>query len=173
MTANSVGARLREARTLRRLSLRSLAQSDPGTPWNLVLVGTGTLLPDLRRELETWPAELAARVDLRGRLTPAEVAATMADGGVFLMTSHPGYEGFPRVLVEAMASGLPAALTSGSDTGGLVVPGSTGYRVDGRNPDALARAVHDAVDIDRGTVRAAAGRYSAPEIVARILGAGG
>ena len=27
MTANSVGARLREARTLRRLSLRSLAQS--------------------------------------------------------------------------------------------------------------------------------------------------
>ena len=38
--------------------------------------------------------------------------------GVFLMTSHAGYEGFPPVLVEARASGLPTVVTDGSDTGG-------------------------------------------------------
>ncbi len=53
------------------------------------------------------------------------------------MTSHPGYEGYARVLVEAMASGLPAVVTQGSDTGGLVIDGRTGY-VCGRDPSELA-----------------------------------
>lgn len=152
---------------------RHLSALDPTTPWSLEMVGTGTLLADLRRELERWPAELAERVVLRGRLTPEEVATAMAEAGVFLMTSHPGYEGFPRVLVEAMAAGLPAVVTDGSDTGAIVCTGTTGYRVDGRNPHDLARAVHQAVGIDRGAVRQAARRFSAPELVARILGAGG
>ena len=56
---------------------------------------------------------------------------------MFLMTSHAGYEGFPRVLVEAMAAGLPAVVTEGSDTGGLIQQGVSGF-VCGRDPEELA-----------------------------------
>jgi glycosyltransferase involved in cell wall biosynthesis len=72
---------------------------------------------------------VARRITLRGRLGPADLAEVRGRSGVFLMTSHSGYEGFPRVLVEAMATGLPAVVTDGSDTGGLVHQGVSGSSV--------------------------------------------
>jgi hypothetical protein len=66
---------------------------------------------------------------------------------VFLMTSHAGYEGFPRVLVEAMAAGLPAVVTEGSDTGGLIQQGVSGF-VYGRDPEELADAIRAARGLD-------------------------
>ena len=77
---------------------------------------------------------------MRGRLAAAEVAEARSRSGVFLMTSHAGYEGFPRVLVEAMAAGLPAVVTQGADTGGLVQQGVSGF-VCGRDPAELADAI--------------------------------
>src|SRR5690606_2209659 len=74
--------------------------------------------------------------------------------GVFLMTSHPGYEGFPRVLVEAMATGLPAVVTEGSDTGGLVQEGVSGF-VRGRDPAGLAAAIRAAQGLGRTQAPAA------------------
>jgi glycosyltransferase involved in cell wall biosynthesis len=91
----------------------------------------------------------------------------MGAAGVFLMTSHPGYEGYPRVLVEAMASGLPSVVTEGSDTGGLVVDAKTGW-VCGRSPGELASRLREAAQLDRAQVRDAVEDLSAPVLIDRI-----
>jgi glycosyltransferase involved in cell wall biosynthesis len=86
---------------------------------------------------EPWaPDDVARRITLRGRLGPPALAEARARSGTFLMMSHAGYEGFPRVLVEAMAAGLPPVVTEGSDTGRLIAQGVSGY-VCGRDPAAL------------------------------------
>jgi glycosyltransferase involved in cell wall biosynthesis len=71
------------------------------------------------------------------------------------------------VLVEAMASGLPSVVTDGSDTGGLVVDGRTGW-VCGRDPQELAGRVREAAHLDRAVVRAAVADLSAPVLIDRI-----
>lgn len=149
--------------------LERLVQRDPAQPWSLDLVGDGTLRREVERVVADLDPALRSRVRLRGRLAPDEVAATLAAAGAFLMTSQPGYEGFPRVLVEAMASGLPAVVTHGSDTGGLVAAGVNGF-VCGRSPDELARAVERAVGLERAAARSSVASFSAPSLVARILG---
>jgi len=145
-----------------------LVEADPGRPWRLDLLGSGTLLEDVRQQVSALPSSVATRIRLAGRVSPEAVAESMNRSGVFLMTSHPGYEGFPRVLVESMACGLPAVVTRGSDTGGLVVNRATGF-VGDRDPAGLARLVLKAADLDRSEVRAAVAPLSAPTLVSEIL----
>lgn len=145
-----------------------LIRQQPSVPWSLDLVGSGTLLATVQAEVAALPDDIGGRIRVRGRLQPTEVAAAMAAAGVFLMTSHPGYEGFPRVLVESMASGLPAVVTLGSDTGGLVVEGRTGFVCD-RNPGELARWIRQAQAVDRSEVRRAVRSLDAPNLVARLF----
>ncbi|MDQ2625046.1 MAG: glycosyltransferase [Actinomycetota bacterium] len=146
-----------------------LTQLAPDEPWSLDMVGDGTLMGDLEREVAKLPSDVRRRVRLLGRLAPRDVAEAMAGSGVFLMTSHPGYEGFPRVLVEAMATGLPAVVTEGSDTGSLVVGGHNGF-VCGRGTDELARGVERAVDLERAAAQSSVEAFSAPHLVAGIFG---
>jgi glycosyltransferase involved in cell wall biosynthesis len=145
----------------------ALVESDPDQPWKLDLLGQGSMLEEVRQQVADLPAGTAERIAVRGRVAPAEVATLMGSGGVFLMTSHPGYEGYPRVLVEAMASGLPSVVTEGSDTGGLVVDGKTGW-VCGRDPLELAGRVREAAEVDRTQVRDAVADLSAPVLIQRI-----
>lgn len=152
---------------------RRLVEREPGAGWTLDVVGDGTHRQVLDDLVATLPPHVAAGVRLLGRRTPEQVAESMADAGVFLMTSHPGYEGFPRVLVEAMASGLPAVVTQGSDTGGLVAPGVNGHVVTGRSSDDLADAIRDAAGLPRRAPRDTAAAYAAPTVVAGALRAGG
>jgi glycosyltransferase involved in cell wall biosynthesis len=145
-----------------------LVQMDPRSPWSLEMVGSGTLLDHVRTKVGSLPRHTAERIRLMGRVAPEDVAVAMAQSGLFLMTSHPGYEGFPRVLVESMASGLPSVVTAGSDTGGLVDEGITGF-VCGRQPDELAEKLRMAVSLDRDLVRQSVRRLDAPTLVKRIL----
>ncbi len=84
------------------------------------------------------------------------------------MTSHAGYEGFPRVLVEGMAAGLPAVVTEGSDTGGLIQQGVSGF-VCGRDPAELAGAVRTARGLDHAKVADAVAALSAPRVVREVF----
>jgi glycosyltransferase involved in cell wall biosynthesis len=148
-------------------SFRALTDSDPETPWSMTLVGSGTLDGEVAAAHAGLPEDVRRRVRLAGRLAPDEVAETMGRGGVFLMTSQPGYEGYPRVLVEAIASGLVPVVTDGSDTGGLVGE-RVGYVTD-RDPNRIARSIRDTVTISRDDVLAAAQPLRADIIVNRIL----
>jgi glycosyltransferase involved in cell wall biosynthesis len=145
-----------------------LAVEYPDEPWTLEIIGSGALRPTLEQQIAALPAAVADRITLRGRLAPPEVAAARERAGVFLMTSHAGYEGFPRVLVEAMATGLPAVVTEGSDTGGLVQEGVSGF-VRGRDPGALADAIRDARGLDRAKVLDAVAELSAPRVVRDVF----
>jgi glycosyltransferase involved in cell wall biosynthesis len=145
----------------------ALVESDPSAPWRLELLGQGSHLEQVRAQVAALPAATAERIAVPGRVAPPEVARQMGTAGVFLMTSHPGYEGYPRVLVEAMASGLPSVVTDGSDTGGLVVDGKTGF-VTGRDAAEIAGRVREAAHLERATVRDAVADLSAPVLIERI-----
>ena len=147
------------------LALRTMAElvrTDPAGSWHLTMVGGGNLaerLVDLRDELS-----LADRVTFTGRLSPKEVMATRARASLLLMTSVAGYEGYPRVLVEGLATGLPAVVTDGSDTGGLVRNGLNGSSVE-RTPERLALALRQAVTLRAEDARAAVADLSGPRVV--------
>ncbi len=145
-----------------------LALAHPEEPWTLQVVGSGALRATLEDQVAALPADVARRITLRGRLSPAELAEVRSRAGVLLMTSHVGYEGFPRVLVEALASGLPAVVTEGSDTGGLVRPGVSGS-VHGRDQAALAAGLRAARALDRIAVTEVVSRLSAPNVVRDVF----
>ena len=147
----------------------ALATAHADEPWKLAVVGDGTLRDEVRRHLGRLPEDVRRRIDLRGRVPQSEVAEAMGAGGVFLMTSFAGYEGYARVLVEAMASGLPAVVTEGSDTGHLVEDGVTGYTL-GRDAEALGAAIRDAAGLDRVVVHRRVEPLDAPSLVHRIVG---
>ena len=145
-----------------------LALGQPDEPWTLQIVGSGSLRGALEEQLAALPADVGRRITLRGRLSPGELAEVRSRSGVLLMTSHVGYEGFPRVLVEALASGLPAVVTEGSDTGGLVRPGVSGS-VHERDEAALAAGLRAARALDRTAVADVVSRLSAPKVVREVF----
>lgn len=138
--------------------------------WTLDVIGSG----GLRKELDDWLSgcepSVSKQVNIVGRLSHREVGESLRSARVFAMTSFPGYEGFPRVLVEAMASGAIPVVTAGSDTGGLITDGKNGKICDVRDPAELARAIKKATVIPSCSAVAAALELSAPEVVNKILG---
>lgn len=148
-------------------AFEELVKLSPELPWSIHFLGSGTLERELRLAVSGLEERISTRVHVHGRVSPAKVASTMAQSGLFLMTSHPGYEGYPRVLVEAMVSGLPGVVTAGSDTGGLVVNAKTGY-VTSRSAREIAKRVVEALHVDRAGVVASVSQLSAPTVVGRI-----
>jgi glycosyltransferase involved in cell wall biosynthesis len=107
-----------------------------------LLAGTGV---DTRNEELTGMIEslgLAGRADLLGER--GDVADLMAALDILCMSSSHG-EAFPMVVGEAMASGLPCAVTDVGDVGWLV--GETGRVVPPRNVDILAAALGELVGL--------------------------
>jgi len=77
----------------------------------LVIVGAGELESELRGLVSCLG--LQEDVDFRGSIPPTEVAGVMRMSDIFAISSVS--EGSPKVVLEAMASGLPVAATSIGD----------------------------------------------------------
>ncbi|MHA7289669.1 glycosyltransferase [Arthrobacter sp. MDT3-24] len=152
--------------------IEELERLRPSDNWSLSVLGSGTMLAALEERLNSLPTGLRARVQLHGRVEPDEVARIMGQCNVFLMTSHPGYEGYPRVLVEALASGLPAVVTEGSDTGGIVEDDKNGF-VTNRDPVTIAGAISRAINLSSETARESVGNLAAPAVVNDVMFAEG
>jgi len=135
-----------------------------------VMVGDGPLREEAFRHAEA--RGLAGRIRMTGY--EHDVAAAIAGMDVFLLTSR--VEGFPNVLVEAQALGVPVVTT---DAGGAVETldnGTTGFAVFRHSAELLAQAVLRILldEAWRETARGAAQqfvreRFSAERMVERTL----
>jgi len=110
-----------------------VAQSIPNA--RFMMVGDGPLRP----QMESLAAELgiADRLILTG--LRRDVPELMAAFDVFVLSSL--WEGLPRVLPQAMATGLPIVATAIDGNAEAVSDGVNGILVPPANPSALSKAV--------------------------------
>jgi glycosyltransferase involved in cell wall biosynthesis len=97
-----------------------------------VIVGDGPLRPDVEAKLAQLG--LADRVILTG--LRRDIPELMAAFDVFVLSSL--WEGLPRVLPQAMATGLPIVATQADGSAEAVVDGENGFLVERGQPEALA-----------------------------------
>ena len=83
---------------------------------------------------------VAERVTLHGTVALDRLMPMYRDFDLFVLPTRPG-EGIPRVLMEAMAAGLPVVTTDVSGIASLITDGENGLLV----PDASNNALVDAV----------------------------
>lgn len=102
---------------------------------DLVLVGKG----DQEAELRAMAADLPVSITFAGTLDNVEIALLMSQHSIFMLPSL--HEGLPKVLIEAMASGLICIGSPISGTMDLITDGETGYLTDGFEPADIARAI--------------------------------
>jgi UDP-glucose:(heptosyl)LPS alpha-1,3-glucosyltransferase len=118
-----------------------------GTDAELVVAGRGA-----QRSFGVLARRLGvdARVRFTGAVTQQALSALYRDSDLLV---HPTfYDPFPRVIVEAMASGLPVVTTAVCGGAELIVPGENGFVVtDPRGVEALADAIATMSDADRRT----------------------
>ena len=117
-----------------------LVERLPDRPVDLVVLGDGPMLPDLRRVVRAHGLE--SRVSLLGRRPNDEVADWVAAADVICLPSW--REGCPNVVLEALAAGRPVVASS---VGGVpeLLNGDNGLLVPPGRPDLLGAALADAV----------------------------
>ena len=118
--------------------IESLSQfASTGSSVALDVIGDG---PE-RAELERMAANAGDGLSVRflGAVPNRELDAHYASASLFVMPSY--REGFPRVLLEAMARGLPIVATDAGGTRDLVGPLQDEFIIDRDHPEALAVAV--------------------------------
>jgi glycosyltransferase involved in cell wall biosynthesis len=127
-----------EAKGMRELvtAFQQLAARDPRV--TLALVGDGVMKDELTALVRA--SGLADRVHLPGGLAPEQVADWINAGDLLTLPSWS--EGYPNVLVEAIACGRPVVATDVGGVKEIVHPGN-GVMVPARDAQRLADALWD------------------------------
>jgi glycosyltransferase involved in cell wall biosynthesis len=122
--------------TLLLSSYESLVAS--GYTGRLRIAGTGRAVSNLQRLVEA--SKVAAQIDLTGYVGDAHKIELLAHSEVLVMPSR--REGFPRVVAEAMASGLPVVTADYPENGTKDVVRQYGIgRVTRSTPEEIAQGV--------------------------------
>jgi glycosyltransferase involved in cell wall biosynthesis len=104
------------------------------------MVGDGELRPEVERAVENGP--LAGHFHLAG--WREEIPDLLRAFDVFLLTSR--WEGLPKVVPQAMLSGVPVVATAVDGTREIVDDGIDGFLAPPGDVDALARRVSDLLE---------------------------
>ena len=102
-------------------------------PLRLVLVGAGPLHETLRAQA----AGAGLEVEFPGVVPQERLPAVYAQADAFVLASFT--EGHPKVLLEAMAAGVPCVASDCEGNRSLVADGRTGLLFDPHRPDDLAQ----------------------------------
>ncbi len=120
------------------LVLRSLIPlKKMGRDFHLDVVGDGTALLALKKM--ALELSLAQQVTFHGKVTHEEVLELLQQAHLFCYPTRAS-EGFPKVILEALASGLPVVTTRVSVLPELIGSGC-GVLIENPNPGAVADAV--------------------------------
>ncbi|MEM9328034.1 MAG: glycosyltransferase family 1 protein [Bacteroidota bacterium] len=123
----------KEMKTLKRLyDLLDTERDDV----RLMVTGDGPARPGLEKHMKN--------AVFTGKQTKAELAAIYATSDVFVFPSIT--ETFGNVVLEALASGLPAVVAAAGGPQGIVESAQGGYAVEPKNARAFADKVHSILD---------------------------
>jgi len=87
---------------------------------------------------------VANRVNLRGPVALDQLMPLYREFDLFVLPTRPG-EGIPRVLMEAMAAGLPVVTTDVAGISSLITNGENGLLVPEGSAQAIADAMHSLI----------------------------
>jgi glycosyltransferase involved in cell wall biosynthesis len=105
-----------------------------------LIVGDGELLESLKKEVKK--AGLENRIIFTGQRNDLPEIYRALD--VFVLSST--REGFPLVVLEAMAARVPIVATAVGGVGELITDQETGLLVNSQNPEALAKAISNVLE---------------------------
>ncbi|SDD18136.1 Glycosyltransferase involved in cell wall bisynthesis [Sphingomonas sp. YR710] len=122
------------------LALQAFARTDPASGAHLMILGEG----DQRRRLEA----AVDRLGLSGRVTLAghvpAIRPYLRQARLFLLSSR--YEGYPAVLIEALAERVPIVATDCSAALGEIIAHPSFGRIVPQNAAALGEAIDTMLD---------------------------
>jgi glycosyltransferase involved in cell wall biosynthesis len=104
---------------------------------SFVVTGRGPLEGNLKKLVKKM--KLSNRFSFVGFVDRKVLLNYYQNATVYVLPSH--YEGFPTVILEAMACGIPVVTTSVGGIAETVVNGKNGFIVPMKNPKAIASAV--------------------------------
>jgi len=111
----------------------------PGPPFQLAIAGDGAVGAELRARKAR--GELPAEVELLGWVKDEARVQAFADADALVLPTW--IDGFPNVILEAMACALPVIATPVGAIPDVVVPGETGLIVPPRDEDRLLEAMDE------------------------------
>jgi glycosyltransferase involved in cell wall biosynthesis len=114
-----------------------LVEAWRGLDYPLRVVGTGPIAADLA-------AHAPSTITFLGSIDRAEVRAEMAQAA-FLIVPSTCYEGFPMVIAEAYACGLPVLASRIGSLAEVVVPGVTGQVFEPEDSASLATMLRQTI----------------------------
>jgi glycosyltransferase involved in cell wall biosynthesis len=105
----------------------------------LTILGEGALRPEI--EATARACGVTEAVSMPGEVNRSEVPLYLREADVFVLSSVS--EGFPNVILEAMAQCLPVVATRVGAAPDIVADGETGYVVEFGEPQSIAARVQD------------------------------
>lgn len=132
---------------------------------HLSMVGSGALLADA--QILASRLGLKEHISFLGPQSRESVATVFHESSVMLLCSY--YEGSPRVVAEAAATGLPIAITQEADTDSIIVNGVNGWVSADRDPKSIANAIIESANCHSDACRSRIAHRSAPVSIAKLL----
>jgi glycosyltransferase involved in cell wall biosynthesis len=112
-----------------------------GVSFELTMIGEGPEIVELKEQAKI--ASIGVKIDFLGATPNSLIQKYYAEADLFLMPSY--REGFPRVIIEAMAMRLAIVATDAGGTKDIVGPQQLKYIVSRDDPEAFASRMMELV----------------------------